>query len=165
MTKVGSSAPRLGSINRREKVESTAGAPSRWARRRVTQAGAISLRNVPLRAWRRQAEVAITGRQAIRGVVANHQDAGVQRTAMGSTGTKISSAGAVCAFREACMGATCLSDAARIRTTFAGFNGMRRLAEPFQARRKQLGGTKQASECRFLCASPPVSPGRCSANH
>ena len=42
MTSVGSSAPRLGSISRRENVDSTAGAPSERARRRASQAAPMS---------------------------------------------------------------------------------------------------------------------------
>jgi hypothetical protein len=42
MTSVGSSAPRFGSISRREKVESTAGASSRSASARVNAAAPMS---------------------------------------------------------------------------------------------------------------------------
>ena len=71
MTSVGSSAPRLGSISRREKVESTAGAPSRSASAPRQRRRADVVGDVPLERPARQAERPIARRQGVRGVVAD----------------------------------------------------------------------------------------------
>ena len=65
MIRVGSSSPRLGSISRREKVDSTAGTPSRRGEAAAHRGRARIVGDVALELARRQAEIAVFGRQPV----------------------------------------------------------------------------------------------------
>ena len=79
ITRVGSSGPRLGSISRREKVERIAGAPKRAARRRASLRRADVVGDVSLERLAGQPERAVARRNGVGGVIANDQDAAVER--------------------------------------------------------------------------------------